>query len=465
MICLSCLIYQTIELLNEYLLGKTIVSLQVKILEEESLPAITICIESWLSMDQISKLTNYSTKYKNYLRIYEDFINITTTMPTDSEENITRLKSDIRTLYKEAQNELLKYSSLNKIMTEFGIKLRDAQGYVSGIRMINSSFAEIDKFETEIVPIESTMYIPTRLFKCITYFTQLQPIWRHVRLKLPRIFVTMLFPYKSMPKPYLTGYKYLLAIHSPNSLPHFENMRIIDPDTINEISFSQVKTQLLGEGYDTNCYDYDLDYNHVNFNMRSDCITECILKSSGRINNENYCKVCPYPIRKENFRIEKLIDQCKLDFRNYFPYDSTIEFICNKNCRMDCDFNYYLWEQKTTNMPRVKKENIRLEYSFEGRTRYFISIKHNHFPDILIEYLPQTTFLSFVCNFGGILGMYLGLSILTIFTGITDIFIKINNRYELKKFFQFNKNATIIQNPIIVLRRNVKIFLQEPSRE
>ena len=36
-------------------------------------------------------------------------------------------------------------------------------------------------------------------------------------------------------------------------------------------------------------------------------------------------------------------------------------------------------------------------------------------PDIIIKYLPQTTFLSLVCNFGGLLGMWLGLSVLNIF--------------------------------------------------
>ena len=52
-------------------------------------------------------------------------------------------------------------------------------------------------------------------------------------------------------------------------------------------------------------------------------------------------------------------------------------------------------------------------------------MKHSSFPDILITHLPEITFNAFVCNFGGLLGLWLGLSVFTIFSEFRDICIKL----------------------------------------
>ena len=52
-------------------------------------------------------------------------------------------------------------------------------------------------------------------------------------------------------------------------------------------------------------------------------------------------------------------------------------------------------------------------------------IKHSKIPDVLITHLPEITFNAFVCNFGGLLGLWLGLSVFAIFRGIRDILLKL----------------------------------------
>ena len=47
-----------------------------------------------------------------------------------------------------------------------------------------------------------------------------------------------------------------------------------------------------------------------------------------------------------------------------------------------------------------------------------IKIIHSEYPDIFIEHIPEMSLISFLCNFGGLLGMWLGLSLFGIFNEI-----------------------------------------------
>ena len=73
----------------------------------------------------------------------------------------------------------------------------------------------------------------------------------------------------------------LFSFHSPNTLLDIdcENYQSLSTDKIHEIYYNQIHTELLSDGYDTNCFNYDLDYKYVNFNMRSDCIGDCFIKA------------------------------------------------------------------------------------------------------------------------------------------------------------------------------------------
>ena len=73
---------------------------------------------------------------------------------------------------------------------------------------------------------------------------------------------------------------------------------------------------------------------------------------------------------------------------------------CLDNCQDDCSFKYYPFQLNNVGKYETRKTKIILE--------------HNELPDILVEQNPEMNFTTFVCNFGGLLGMLLGLSFLSI---------------------------------------------------
>ena len=62
-------------------------------------------------------------------------------------------------------------------------------------------------------------------------------------------------------------------------------------------------------------------------------------------------------------------------------------------------------------------------------------------PDILIRYIPEITFNSFACNFGGLLGMWLGVSILSIISHFKSVIINYKNYNSNHVNIQFFKHS------------------------
>ena len=79
--------------------------------------------------------------------------------------------------------------------------------------------------------------------------------------------------------------------------------------------------------------------------------------------------------------------------------------------------------------------------------------KNMAMPDITIKHIPDISFISIICNFGGLLGMWLGLSFIKVLTTIKDVIIIV------LKFINNKPNVTIydmnftVNHPILVNRR------------
>ena len=123
--------------------------------------------------------------------------------------------------------------------------------------------------------------------------------------------------------------------------------------------------------------------------------------------------------------------------------------ICSQKCKSDCNTKQYFTE--------ISKYVGLYPINFEDRT--YIDIKHNYLPDVIVRHTLEMTLMSFVCNFGGLLGMWLGFSVLSISKDIFDSFrrfcrfnsIKINiikpNIFKISYFNIVNKqNSPIKQN-------------------
>ncbi len=104
------------------------------------------------------------------------------------------------------------------------------------------------------------------------------------------------------------------------------------------------------------------------------------------------------------------------------------------------------------------------EFTAQGdaRRNQATSIKHNKIPDILITHLPEITFNAFVCNFGGLLGLWLGLSVFAIFSEFRDICIAIFGKRQLIVYnyhnfvTNFNKFVNINKRKMFKTSRSIK---------
>src|SRR5437868_13850491 len=74
----------------------------------------------------------------------------------------------------------------------------------------------------------------------------------------------------------ISRYSYSIALHSPNTFAEEKDFTMLDIKQSQFYSYSQINTELQGYGYDTNCFDYDIDYKFQNFDMRYDCILNCV---------------------------------------------------------------------------------------------------------------------------------------------------------------------------------------------
>ena len=429
--CSSGLIYQTTQLFSQYMMGTTFVTIQVERISSETLPGITICYPKLISFERTSKQNaDYKKKFDEYQNQLKN-----STEHGDPLINYNELASS---LFRIDQGELLEKYSLDFVFTD-GVRGVDIN--IKGVildynkSLINSLIINND-YDIHFfngTPIESLSTV--NHMKCFTFFSALQKEWRHLKMDLKFIQVIIKhsnnwFPYKQ--------YKIfapIMALHSPNNLPDLdinENNHVKLDQGQTFIDYSLVSVDRLDSSYDTNCYEYNLDYKHANFNMRSDCLSSCKHDASRTI-----CLMTEQPsilLRKEYFQNKTFLNEeiCR-------PYSIKIELGCKTRCKLDCKFNFYL----------VNYRGI----AYDNELRSVVStvrISHNNFPDVVVKHLPESTFISLVCNLGGLIGMWLGLSVLTVFNDFAQILI---NQFFIKKINMKNTNIIVNQTQLTIRHR------------
>ena len=433
------LIFHSMELFGQYLSGKTVVNLMIGRRYEETIPGITICYPIALSMKRTAQLNDRTMKY------YDEYDKLIKKL----EENFTRnnledLAITLQVLQSDTNKELEKwqYGSMLDYFDKYTVDHSQVK-LIEEDKIYEGNWTEDDK-SYPIKPIESFVLFDKQQSKCFSYFNILQKHWRRFLTSFTTLTITIDHgvPFHSLA---ITDTLFF-SIHSPNILPDLivpgENFVELKFGYDYDMGFSYIKIEHL-EKYDSGCINYDPDYKHANNNIRSDCLLNCM-------RNLTKCKKGSEPpeslLRREYF--EKNLDQkpkvCKIRPNTLL---NKYHKQCNMKCPIECRFTYYTLDINYDQ----RQENL----DVERYTKASIRLKHNQLPDYIVKHVPETTFITFISNFGGILSLWLGFSIMSL---TQDIVRLTSNLIISKCSINFNtkntKNIFNINNPSLSFSKN-----------
>ena len=400
--CICGLFYQTYEIYSDFIRGKTITKLKFEKLSEESLPAITICLPNSISMEKAALYDNHTMQlYRQFNSTYAEYDKATSTT------NKTNLGNDLLLGFYIMDNYLLEHGiSAGELISKYTIDWSDFAWHKNIVlfgvgQQINGTTEELPyspRYDPRYIgtPVASIVSGGQYgMLKCFTLFSALQKEWRDYRMYLDVIGITLRFDeIKCIAPP---NFVYL-AVHSPLDLPDYNNDMIrFETKKQHIIQYYRLDVTMLGESFETNCKYYDLD-NSLKTKTRSDCIIDCMRHSIYQMKGcVDVFEPQLFLFREERLDQDQIINKCNLTRINKQLYQQ-IKSECNHNCRMDCTTSFF---------------NLN-SHSLEFSSNWAIfEIRHAATPDIKMTHHPETTLISVVCNFGGLLGMWLGMSILS----------------------------------------------------
>lgn len=224
------------------------------------------------------------------------------------------------------------------------------------------------------------------------------------------------------PDVYNTSSKFIMfSMHSPNTFPqqmNGENFLRLKAGKWYEISYNRLKTVLLQPPYQTNCKVYNLKATDEH-RLRSDCINDCIGQRLDESCFGNKTKNADRDERRFDcfFSYDGLWrrDLIERNKQNSFKLCSNSSLVscfernlnrvnreCQVTCQVECDNRFYNYNVKTNN----KLENAKLFT--------LLTIEHNQLPDQITEHMEEMSLIQFIASFGGLTGMWLGLSVVVI---------------------------------------------------
>ena len=471
--CVSGLLYQSCQLISQYMSGKSVVNIEVKREINANLPAITICYPEIFSMEMIA---NFNQTYRDNYEKYKEMIDISIwnrTLYDKYKDNMTRLYSKF-----QYQNYLYQenYTFIKAIMNNMSLTFKNVYdqmtydingtkyhkymeypiihlwlkgildkkiGNFSVIKKIQFSNNSYDYNED---PVETVNF--RKKAKCFTFFSFLNPDWIDMKIDLESIEISIRnHPYWFPPHLFTKLY---LAIHSPKIIPELKvglEFVEIQPNILYYVSYTKINIDLYYSQTESNCKDYGID-NYVK--LRSDCITACMIRKSHDEKVEYATYRMSTLLRKEHF---DNIEERQYNYTFHRVNDRLTEITqhCHKMCKPNCKYSYYLYDI------RMIRDVYRKD-SFQIYKQSYLAIEHNRLPDLFVRHIPETTFITFVGNFGGLLGMWLGINALIIFDNVyklakrvikaigktdehqTKIFIQRNINYNLRNTTELTQN-------------------------
>ena len=447
-ICVTFLSYQSINLFNEFMSGKTVTSISVGIIENTTMPAISVC-PGHLDFSKLAMLnSNVSELYQQYLKIIDKA----------NRSSISDMASNMFWLYDEALNIFYNLSPTNRKNININNDiLENLTPYVNNMNQTilaalfyrtlfygetgeefflseDGYFYMLTTLPMESVAISINMNI-LDVEKCYTLFSHSQSSWSNIKMDFVDLQLKLYLDAHSFPIIPLMDIQ--IMMHSASTLP-FENFNIINPGYFYFIKYSQLNIERLGKGYDTDCREYD-----PKVYTRNDCIFDCYQDQVKHHCHTQDFVGSPLLRRKLYFEQNNMsLSKCRINRKTYFESLKS----CEDQCHKDCFFTYYSFT--ISKFVEINMYDIYLEF------------KHNEMPDMMIRYIAQMPLLTFICNFGGILGMWLGVSFVGILENIWKLlhkniisklsFINFTNNFnKYKIFIKMNDNLRNVRQPRI----------------
>lgn len=204
-------------------------------------------------------------------------------------------------------------------------------------------------------------------------------------------------------------------MHSSNDFPYGAQYFDIKMGNRYEFRFNRWKIKLLEAPYETNCVYYNLE-SRDSYTMNMECTLHCYEQELQR-----KCFQCSKKSNCEPCFLSSMYSWT-MDWLKKYDYDKlkpcgpeykachsanghALHNLCIERCRPDCVSRYYFLDD---NSP----ENLTTSDNWAKMTQLYIY--DNKMPDQITEHTEDMTFVDFFGTFGGVFGIWWGLSIVAI---------------------------------------------------
>ena len=453
-----CLLYQTYLLIQQFFKFNRVIDIKLSANVIDSLPAITFCYNRLYSFEKlVQHYASYKNVYENYNKFLDEYDsenpiseNVSNLFLTENQFfqkyywkiikeqhlDLPRLFSGIIFSPEEIFNNLtLGFEDLNSTDYQsynnriINIYLYGENIMIDGFLEFKDEFANASVFVWKL--IESIyIYEELELLKCFTFFDEIQIPLSKNKLNVDYIFIAVKFLESWFPFDPKAGIS--VAIHSPKVIPERDLFVNLEQNTKYRIYLSKLDDIRLSN-YD-NCLDrHDTRYYE---DTRNYCLDKCFNETISSDCFEKFTMSRPTSLRRYQFLGWNKTNARKCEnLATYKTFKETSRPCYNK-CEEDCYQTHYFVDIENVgkDKPGILTSNNIIQTEIQPNSR----------PNILIEHFLEMTFVSLICNFGGLIGMYLGISLQSVCCDIWQMTKKIFMKFVWVKILNRNNNLILI---------------------
>lgn len=277
--CLIGFLYQLSILISEYCHGKTWVSIEISGEIVDNLPAITICPGGALNITELANNQDYMSQVSSllkdkssrnlsseiYSKIHHDFLKFLNTKQLDLYQEFNKLSYPFKNHWNSSN---INITIITDKINEHAASLFERRGYYQLFTYIGT-------------PIESIVLGTYDAFKCFTFFSHLDQLWKNITQGFGEIQIEVKFDYDFFP---IDQRAIPMLVHSANDMPFIliGNVNLVNKGIKYFLQFSRVKIERLGRKYDTDCRDYGPNQQYI---TRFDCIFKCFWRKHNIVCN------------------------------------------------------------------------------------------------------------------------------------------------------------------------------------